>query len=234
MMDEAAAVRFLSASRSRFVLTALDWLTTGEDPVDVLFLLSREVGQALGPWDTYRLCALLGLGRSPSVRELGLDVLAEPVSRPRFAPVSEAFALAHARVALPEEEAPWAGKVRAALLESPAGAAPPAAIAAAAWALAGQDPTIEDGTLQAAAEASAQALQGPFGPRAAAEGLEALLLVGARAPISAVEAVGKIAAASQQADGGLSAPSDAPRLRELATLRALCAVSALGSGRGRA
>lgn len=112
-MDLNSALRFLDSSASRLIALARSWMDTREEPIDLLFVLSREVGQALGPWETFRLCALLGLTPAHAVRELGLDVLAEPVTAtcPHLPPVSEAFAVAQARAAWPTEAAPYADPI---------------------------------------------------------------------------------------------------------------------------
>ena len=226
MIDQLAAHRFLAASRSRFVRIALEWLTTWEDPVDVLFALSGDVGQAFGPWDTFRYCALLGLAPAKAVRELGLDVLAEPVEAPRFAPVSEAFALAHARATWPEEAAPWAASTLAALRERPCGTAHPAALAAAALALVSVDPSSPEDEVDAAGHALEVACgrDPEEASSAAAEVLEGAALAGRRLPAAAADAVARLARAAQRDDGGLAAASEARLLRELATLRALGAL----------
>lgn len=137
-MDLELALRFLDASHSRLIALARAWMDTREEPIDLLFVLSREVGQALGPWETFRLCALLGLTPAHAVRELGLDVLAEPVSASagRLPPVAEAFAVAHARATWPQEEAPYATHICDALCAAESGAADSYAIAAAAMAVA--------------------------------------------------------------------------------------------------
>ena len=91
------AFSFLAESRSGFVRAAADWLQYFDDPIDLLFALTGRTGQALGPWETFRFCALLGLTPHTAVAELAQDVLSEPLSL-RFdaAPIAQAFAVAHA------------------------------------------------------------------------------------------------------------------------------------------
>ena len=133
-MDLPLALQFLDASSSRMIGLARSWMETREEPIDLLFVLSREVGQALGPWETFRLCALLGLTPAHAVHELGLDVLSEPVAAsPRqLPPVAEAFAIAHARATWPNEPGPYTSTVFERLHEAEGESADSYAIAAGA------------------------------------------------------------------------------------------------------
>jgi|GEM_PF-2333676 len=102
------ALSFLSSSRSRFLQHAADWLDDFNDPVDVLFMLSQQTGQALGPWETARFCALLGLTPSAPVQEHLQDVLVEPVDGETSPPVAAAMALAHAKDVFVDADTPYA------------------------------------------------------------------------------------------------------------------------------
>ncbi len=105
-LDKERALAFLDRSRSAFLREAATWLRTFDDNADVLMLLSGDVGQQFGPWETFRFCALLGLGSSGAVQELALDVLAEPPS-PRGVPLAAAFAVAHAKELTVDADAPY-------------------------------------------------------------------------------------------------------------------------------
>src|SRR5690606_22545258 len=103
---------------------AARWLVERDDPVDLLFILSRDTADAMGPFDTFRYASLLGMLPAAPVRELALDVLAEPLSdEDPLPPVHHAFALAWAKRGLPDEDAPHAAAVLGALrARKPAGA----------------------------------------------------------------------------------------------------------------
>lgn len=217
MLDVEAARAFLGRSRSRLLREGARWLAEREDPVDLLFLLSRDTADAMGPWDTFRYAALLGLTPAGPVRELGLDVLAEPPAEDdRLPPLHHALALAWAKRSFPAEDAPFAGAVLAALRGRPAAGAPRALLLAAELALAPltNEPT---GGLVAALEAL---LEREDGATTATTTLEAFVLAGASA--GARERAIERLAQGQQEDGGLSAPVDNAIVRGLTTLRALC------------
>lgn len=103
--DRAAALSFLDASRSRFVREASQWLQTFDDSADVLFSLSGDVGQKMGPWETFRFCALLGLSASSAVQELARDVLSETPPSMRAPPIAATFAWVHACEIIGDDEA---------------------------------------------------------------------------------------------------------------------------------
>ena len=91
------AYSFLLQARSPFVRDASRWIINWDDPAPALVALSGDVGQRLGPFDTFRMCALLGLGHSQAVRTLGLDVLVEPFHEQGQASLmGQALAIAHA------------------------------------------------------------------------------------------------------------------------------------------
>ncbi|MCP4499338.1 MAG: hypothetical protein GY822_05150 [Deltaproteobacteria bacterium] len=113
--DVDKALQFLGTSRSRFLQYAGEWLTDFGDPVDVLMMLASETGQAVGPWESARLCCLLGLSPSSSVLSLLEDVLDEPVSGEPRPPISAAMAVAHAKDVLHEKEAQYARELVLAL-----------------------------------------------------------------------------------------------------------------------
>ena len=91
------AVQFLQSVRSPFVREATRWLLEWDDPAPTLLALAGDVGQKLGPFETFRMCALLGLAHSRAVKELGREVLAEPAHDPaNLHPFHQALAVAHA------------------------------------------------------------------------------------------------------------------------------------------
>jgi hypothetical protein len=220
VIDLEAARAFLAKSRSGLLREAVRWLYERDDPVDLLFILSRDTADAMGPWDTFRYAALLGLTTAGPVRELGLDVLAEPLDEgDRLPPLHHALALAWAKRRFPDAAAPHAAAVLAALRDRPASSAPPALLLAAELALL---PLVHEPT----AETSARLLglvAADDGPGVATTALEALVLAGAgeeaRAKASQRMADG------QQDDGGLAAPVQNVIVRGLTTLRALCLLS---------
>lgn len=215
--DEGRALSFLAKSRSRLLREAARWLTERDDPVDLLFILSRDTADALGPFDTFRYAALLGLTPAPPVRELGLDVLAEPLSDgDRLPPVHHALALAWAKRALPSEDAPYASSVLKALRARKDPNAHPALLASAELALlplVGEDPSETLGTL-------ARLLDAEDAPAVATTAYEALVLSAAKGAL--VEAALARMSEGQREDGGLSAQLEHPVVRGLATLRAVC------------
>lgn len=217
MVDVERALSFLSQSRSRLLREAARWLAERDDPVDLLFILSRDTAEALGPFDTFRHAALLGLVAAPAVRELGLDVLAEPLSdEDKLPPVHHALALAWAKRALPEEEAPHAADVLGALRARKDPSAHPALLCSAELALlplVGEDPSETLATL-------ARLLDEEDAPRVATTAYEALVLADAKGAL--VEMALARMSEGQREDGGLSAQLEHPVYRGLTTLRAVC------------
>jgi hypothetical protein len=118
MINENAAHTFLQQSRSPFLRQAGHWVMHWDDPSDILLALAGDVGQRLGPFETFRTCALLGLARAASVQELGLDVLVEPPQRSTVdgPPAAHAIALGHAHDLWPKKRGPYAEKIRDALV----------------------------------------------------------------------------------------------------------------------
>jgi hypothetical protein len=94
--DVEKAAHALAESGSRFCAHAADWLVHMDDPVALLLVLTKETGPALGPWATFRWCALLGLSPSVAVRGLAADVASEAPDHPLSA-VDAAFAKAHVK-----------------------------------------------------------------------------------------------------------------------------------------
>ena len=113
MMDDQSASAYLASSESAFIRHGHQWLMHWEDPTDVLFALAGDTGQSLGPFDTFRICAILGLGPASAVRDLGHEILNEPPDqshRPQQT-IAHALALAHAHDLWPKENAPYAPDV---------------------------------------------------------------------------------------------------------------------------
>lgn len=216
-LDTSRALAFLEKSRSRLLREAARWLRERDDPVDLLFILSRDTAEALGPFDTFRYAALLGLTPAPAVRELGLDVLAEPLTEgDRLPPVHHALALAWAKRSLPDEDAPYASSVLEALRARKDPNAHPALLCSAELALlplTGEDPSETLGTL-------ARLLDAEDAPTVATTAYEALVLSAAKGAL--VEAALARMSEGQREDGGLSAQLEHPVVRGLATLRAVC------------
>jgi hypothetical protein len=221
----SAALDFLDSTGSPFFMATAQWLRDLNDPSEVLIALSREVGDAIGPWETFRYCALLGLGESPAVRELGLDVLDEELdpSDPT-PPLAQALAIAHAKLAYPQEDAPHAEAVLLALgqRQGDDGEIPPFLIGAAMVALSGPGGAARDDALFAQAQATCiAALEGEAAPVACPTILEACLLggVGPKEKLSrlARETLGR----AQQADGGFVALADNKLVRGFVTARAV-------------
>jgi len=99
--DVEKAAHALSESGSRFCAHAADWLMHMDDPVALLLVLTKETGPALGPWATFRWCALLGLTPASAVRALADDIASEEPDHP-LASVDAAFAKGHAKSVYPE------------------------------------------------------------------------------------------------------------------------------------
>jgi hypothetical protein len=213
VVDYDRALAFLQRSRSGLVRTAAEWLVEYDDPVELLFVLSRDTADAMGPYETFRYASLLGLTRARAVHELGLDVLAEPLDDAPTPPVPHAFALAHARRAFPDEEAPYAGEVFDALKAREARGFHEGLVAAArvaaAWA-AGLDAEGE-------ARAVEVLLEAEDGVQVAATAFEALHLAG----LDTSSALARVTE-GQQDDGGLTALSRNDVIRGLTTLRVMC------------
>jgi hypothetical protein len=213
--DAEAAAKFVEGARSRFCKLAVEWLVTWDDPVDVLFMLSGETGQAFGPWETYRFCALLGLTPADPVKELGLDVLVEPLNAmDKTPPLAHAGALAQA-IATLGGEAPYAEAVLDALEGREMPGVPPVMMAAATLGLASQ---IGDPRAGAAAALVAAELREERTPWAV-PCLEAAMLAGDEALIEAGRAA---LVRAQEADGSVFCDHTHPTLKALVTLRALC------------
>lgn len=226
MVDREAALDFLRRSRSRLVRTAADWIVSYDDPVDLLFVLSRDTADALGPWETFRYASLLGLLPATAVRELGLDVLVEPVPEgdPR-PPVEQAMALGHAVRAFPDEDAPFVADVRAAL-----DARGPQGFHEAVLDGARLVVTALLGESTADLEARVQDhLAGPDGPNVAATLLEAAALAGLEGELTDAALVR--VSEGQQPDGAVRALSEHDIIRGLTTLRVLCLLQPPGSVR---
>lgn len=238
MIDTGAALAFLAQSRSPFLRLAGEWLDRFDDPGELLVVLSGDVGQHLGPWDTFRHCALLGLFHSAAVRALGLDVLSEPLDAGGHPPpIAPALALAWARDRWPEEPAPHAARYLQALGERADGQIPDALVAAAELALAhpaGAAP--DDGVFHAALARCGAALEGETAAALAVPIWEAAVLAGSPQGLDALAA--RAAAAGQEADGGLRGLDPHPILRGFVTLRAVGLVkrqmAELGAGPGSA
>lgn len=216
MVDVERALAFLARSRSRLLREAARWLVERDDPVDLLFILSRDTADALGPFDTFRYAALLGLVRAPAVRELGLDVLAEPPGDDKLPPVHRALALAWAKRSLPDEDAPYASSVLEAVRARKDPSAHPALLCSAELALlplTGADPSEALATL-------ARLLDGEDAPQVATTAYEALVLSGGKGAL--LEAARARMSEGQRDDGGLSAQLEHPVYRGLTTLRAVC------------
>lgn len=217
MVDVERALAFLAKSRSRLLREAARWLTERDDPVDLLFVLSRDTAFALGPFDTFRYAALLGLVPAAAVRELGLDVLAEPLTEgDRLPPVHHALALAWAKRSLPDEDAPYAASVLEALRARKDPNAHPLLLCSAALALT----PLTDGDTSETLATLARYLDAEDARTLATTAYEALLL--ARAKGALVEAALARMTEGQREDGGLSAPLEHPVVRGLTTLRAVC------------
>lgn len=220
--DADAANRFLAQSRSPFLRDAAAWLTDFEDPVDVLFRLSREVGQAIGPWETFRFCALLGLTPAASVRELGEDVLAEPLDeRSPEPPIAPAMALAHARAAYPELEAPYARRALTLVHEKRhAPGSNLALVASAQLALSYSEGACPDRTrFSDSMFACASVLKADGAAAVAGPILEAAVLSEDMSGL--IDAAWAAIAAGQQDDGGVTALSEHMLVRGFATARVL-------------
>ena len=250
-MDLSLALRFLDSSSSRMIGLARSWMETREEPIDLLFVLSREVGQALGPWETFRLCALLGLTPAHAVRELGLDVLHEPVvsSRQHLPPVAEAFAIAHARATWPQEPSPYAAFVCDCLCEADEESTNSYAIAAAAMASALASTTASEQAgnqapfqvpvlgWQPDAPAIARALsllrarlqEGPL-EKGVPELAEIFRLCPDAISADLQDAFRHAISLAQQDDGGFGGAKASRRFRELTTLRVVLALYPLRAG----
>jgi hypothetical protein len=109
MMDVQSASIYLAASAFPLIRHGEQWLNHWEDPTDLLFALAGEASQSLGPFETFRICAFMGLGPAPAVQDLGYEVLQEPPEQtPRLnQTISHALALAHAHDLWPEKNAPF-------------------------------------------------------------------------------------------------------------------------------
>jgi hypothetical protein len=219
----SAALKFLEESHSSFFQVTADWLRTLQDPSDVVLALSREVGEAIGPWETFRFCALLGLAESPAVKDLGLDVLEEGLDPDDSSPpLAQAFAIAHAHLAYPAEAAPHAPAVLSALSGDAPEGVPGFLLAAAQVALTGPSGICRDDAYFARAQAVCMgALEGEEAGVASPSILEACLLggVGPKERLSrlAREALG----AAQQPDGGFVALAKNRLVRAFVTARAV-------------
>jgi len=132
------AFEFLEGLESDFLHNVVHWLRHMQDPTDVLLDLSHDLGQNLGPWETFRFCSLLKLTPAQPVRGLGEEVLAEPYEPEEgIPPVAQAFALAHAHFHWPEIAAPAAPQILAALQAFSGGVLPASVLDAAQMALCG-------------------------------------------------------------------------------------------------
>lgn len=217
MIDTEAALSFLSKSRSKLLREAARWLVERDDPVDLLFVLSRDTAEAMGPFDTFRYAALLGLLPANPVRELALDVLAEPLTdKDQLPPLHHALALGWAKRGLPEEDAPHAASVLHGLLTRRSGGAHEALLASAELALL---PLVEEEQGDVLARL-ASVLDAEDAPQVATTVYEALFLAGAKGALT--EAALAKMAEGQRDDGGLSAQVEHPVYRGLTTLRGVC------------
>ncbi len=224
MVDTARALAFLSGSRSKLLREAARWLVERDDAVDLLFILSRDTAETLGPFDTFRYAALLGLLPAAPVRELGLDVLAEPLSdADRLPPVQHALALAWAKRGLPDEESPYAAIVLEALRTRKAGrdvGAHPLLLASAELALLPLVPDAMDEQGGEVCARLARLLDEEDAPGLATTAYEALFLAGRHGALH--DAALARMTEGQRDDGGLSAQVEHPVYRGLTTLRAVC------------
>lgn len=215
-MDESRAREFLRHSRSRFVREGLRWLEQRDDPVDLLFLLSRDLAEALGPYDTFRHAALLGLAPVPAVRELGFDVMAEPLTTEDGPPLHHALALGWAHAIWPEEEAPHAAQVLEQLQRGPVHGVHPALLLSSELALSS---LLRVSPASRRAQVAA-ALDAEDAPAFAATLLEAICLAGLDDDLR-LRCLERVAA-GQLEDGGLQALVAHPVVRAMTTLRVLC------------
>ena len=222
-LDVERALTFVRQTPSRFLSLAADWLTRFDDPVDLLFALCGPAGQALGPWETFRFCALLGLHPAKAVRELALDVLAEPLDATRPAPpIAPAIAIAHAAALDLDAPAAFAEVARDRLARPrDAHLAPPGAVACAQLMLThAQGPAPDAGCYTKSRAMILDALDDGESALSALA-FEAALLSDDQ-PL-ATRAQTHLASA-QQPDGGLLAWQRKRVLRAYATLRVLALI----------
>lgn len=223
MVRLTQAFDFLEGLESDFLQNVVDWLRHMRDPTDVLLDLSHDLGQNLGPWETFRFCSLLKLTPADPVRGLGEEVLAEPYNpEGGIPPVAQAFALAHAHFHWPSLPAPAAAEVLAHLQTFTDDSLPAAVLDAAQLALTGPQGLCPDEALFGQLMgARTQELGETMVPAGISPLFEACLLsqLGAQHPFH--RHLRELMSQSQLSDGSFPSFAQQRMVRGLVTVKAL-------------
>lgn len=216
--DDERARDALLSSGSRFLAHAADWLAHHDDPVALLLVLTKETGPALGPWATYRWCAVLGLAQVGAVRALARDILDEEPDHPLVA-VDAAFAKAHAACVETESALSHRDVVVSFLARTDHDDVASARLALAHTERAGAEgPTHPARALVDDVRAR---LAGARAPSIAGPALEAALLAPKGSRDEALVDAARLALGRAQGDDGLVVVGPRARENRFATLRAL-------------
>lgn len=222
MVQLSSALSFLETCRSDFVAAGASWLRDRQDPGEVLIVASGPLSSTLGPWETYRMLAALGLDGAGSVRELALDVLAEPYEGSMRPPVAQALAIAWAHRAHPAEEAVGAEAVLAALKSADDPAVPAPLLDAALLALTGpRGPCDDDAVYARAMGGCSRALETERAPIWAIAVLEACLTGGPDSAHTLSKTARRTLADAQEEDGGFPSLTRHHIVRGMVSLRAV-------------
>lgn len=223
MVQLSKAFEFLNGLDSIFLQNVVVWLREMQDPTDVLLDLSHDVGQNLGPWETFRFCSLLKLTPAQPVQELGQEVLAEPFKVEEKTPaVAQAFALAHAHLHWPEVDASATSTILDHLAQFPPDGLPGSALAAAQMALCGPEGLFpDDHRFAQIMGAQMNGLEQDFHPAGLPGLFEAILLVKLAPQHLSHRKLRSALAQSQLPDGSFPSFSKQRLVRGLVTVKAL-------------
>ena len=222
MIDFEKGFAFLESLESPFLAHVANWLSTKQDPTDLLLDLSHHVGQSLGPWETFRFCSLFNLTPALPVRELGMDVLAERYQPDVVPPIAQAFAVAHAHHTWPDQTASSAPQMVSALLNSSEEGLPTALLATAIVALTGpQAASPQKRIFDRYAEHIWQALSDEKDEMAVMNGIESILLSGVTLTDPLRVALWERVPGLQRDDGSFPSISEQRLVKGLMTAKAL-------------
>ena len=222
MIDYEKGFHFLESLESPFLVHVSNWLSTKQDPTDLLLDLSHHVGQALGPWETFRFCSLFHLTPAAPVRELGMDVLAETYQPDGTPPIAQAFSVAHAYRTWPEHHTAGANDIVSELLKSSQDGLPQGLLASAIVALTGpQAAAPQPAIFEAHTEVIARALEREDHQMTVMNGLESILLSGTLATMPLRRTLWELMPQLQNDDGSFPSTSEQRLVKGLMTAKAL-------------